>query len=763
MTVLLVIDTYQIDLDSAVVAENNLLAIEQLRQTINQHLKNGDKNLLRVRFRSKALYERFTDFEGLEHVLPTQRLLPRSVYRNRVNEVLPDWLSNELIVQLNLLDAQEHENTGYSLIDRLIRTCGNDLLSQDFIAFTRALKDQPEAFWQLLSVPDVMQRFIEHFRFAFDFSEELAVLFFERILKTQPVDSFLTLLAYEQHQELLRKKFAQFQFNVALPPKSLPTPLLSVRLLELDEQNAKELPFKCINALEELARNVEKGKIEASDVTSLIVAPWPTLLNKLAELSQRNGLLISSPLIQQLESFHDEQANQLADTFKKQLNLAMFSPLSDDATTDEVLHWSEGYFELIRQQFSTNQTVNEALNLSFTEWLIKQSARLARSDSDWRQFSKRVESFLQQGYLVVVCVVDALSALNQDLLLESAAQVEHLDLRSEMLFAPLPTLTEIGKMAIVTGKPINLLPNDQEAAIRLRYQAYLPEENSLVVIKSWRSVAEHKHIDENTNLVVFFENRIDERLHDCVDFTKHRKDISPIMKQTMASIDNWKKDAGYMNRDVVFFITADHGMTVTQSDYQGETLGEVKERVFKTKYSTVDDAEEFVFLPQGSDSGFMVPKRRIRLNDNALLTHGGLTPEEVLVPFVTLSSRQTEVIKTPLELNVLNDKCQRVTDNSWLLSVELSAGVAVRNINLKPEAPLMGEESITAMEAGSSQKFLLNFSAPSGQTGLTEITIHLSYDRDGAHEFNTKQFSCVFPESLIEKDAATQGFEDMFN
>lgn len=763
MTVLLVIDTYQIDLESAIIAENDLQAIVQLRQTINQHLKSGNENLLRVRFNSKALYERFADFEGLEHVLPTQRLLPRSVYRNQVNEVLPDWLSNELIVQLNLLSSQTHEDSSISLIDRIIRACGNDLLSRDFTAFTEALKGQPEAFWQLLSVSDVKQRFIEHFHFAFDFSDELAGLFFERILKTQPVDSFLTLLAYEQHQDLLRKKFAQLQFNVPLPPRSLPTPLLSIPLSRLKEQDAKELPIKCINALGELARNVEKGKAEAGDVISLIIAPWPTLLNKLAELSQRNGRLVSSQLIEQLESFHDEQANQLAETFKKQISLTRFCPLSDDATTDEVLRWSEGYFELIRQQFSTNQTVNEALNLSFTEWLIKQSARIARSDSDWRQFSKRVESFLQQGYLVVVCVVDALSALNQDLLLESAAQVEHLDLRSETLFAPLPTLTEIGKMAIVTGKPTNQLPNDQETAIRQRYQAYLPEENSLVVIKSWKSVAEHKHIDENTNLVVFFENRIDERLHDCVDFTKHRKDISPILKQTMASIDNWKKDAGYMNRDVVFFITADHGMTVTQSDYQGKALGEVKERVFKTKYSTVDDAEEFIFLPQGSDSGFMVPKRRIRLNDNALLTHGGLTPEEVLVPFVTLSSRQPEVIKTPLEFNVLNNKCERVTDTSWLLSVELSAGVVVRNINLKFEAPLVGEESITAMEASSSQKFLLNFSAPSGQAGLTEITIHLSYDRDGAHEFSTKQFSCVFPESLIEKDAATQGFEDMFN
>ncbi len=609
MAVLLVIDTFQIDSEPAIVAEMDLSAIQQLRQTIVQHLKHGDENLLRVRFKSKALYERFKDFEGLDNVLPTQHLLPRLVYRNRVNEVLPDWLSNKLIVQLNLLSRQDCDDSSFSLIDRIIRACSNELLSQDFLIFIEALRNQPEAFWQLLAVPEVQQRFLEHFHFAFDFPKELASLFLEKVLEKQPVDEFLMLLAYEQHQELLRKKFAQFQFNVSLPPKSLPTSLLSIPLLKLTEPNAKELPAKCINALEEFARNVEKGKAEAGDIASLIVAPWPTLLNKLAELCERNGRLIVTKLIEQLESLHSEPASQLAEEFKTHINLTQFSTLSNDATTEEVLQWSEDYFKLIRQQFLVNQTVNEALNLSFTEWLIKQSARVARSDSDWRQFSKRVESFLQQGYLVVVCVVDALSALNQDLLLECAAQVEHLNLSSEMLFAPLPTLTEIGKMAVVTGTPTTQLPNDQETAIRQHYQAYLPTENSLKVIKSWRSASEH--IDENTNLVVFFENRIDERLHDCVDFTKHRKDVLLILKQAMASIDHWKKDAGYMNRDVAFFITADHGMTVTQRDYQGQALGEAKERVFKTKGVVSNDYDDFVFFRQNSDNGYLVPKGRV--------------------------------------------------------------------------------------------------------------------------------------------------------
>ena len=58
---------------------------------------------------------------------------------------------------------------------------------------------------------------------------------------------------------------------------------------------------------------------------------------------------------------------------------------------------------------------------------------------------------------------------------------------------------------------------------------------------------------------------------------------------------------------------------------------------------------------------------------------------------------------------------------------------------------------------------MINFSSTYEQCGLTELEINLSYEREGANEFNTKQFSCVFPEPLIQKDADTQGFEDMFN
>ncbi len=757
MAVLFVIDRFNIDTEKSTVAETSLGSIEKLRQSINHNLKNEDTNLLRVRFNNLALFQHFKYFESLDGVLPTQHLIPRSVYRNKVDETLPSWLTDELIIQLDLLNKQENIITDLPLIDKVITSCHPDLLSPNFKTFTQALR-QTTSFFLLLQIANIQAHFIQHFESEFNFSEDLSMLLMEHLAINSSVGDFFIAIAYEQHQELLRKQLAHF--GIALLAETMPALLLDIPLLALSEQNAKELPKKCLMALERSFDEIEKGNMNANDITALIIAPWGIVLNKLRELVSKNSALISSELINQLNSFQEDNASELAIEFTEQLERSQFGELSQEATTDEVLEWSENYFEVIRQKFVSNQVVEEHLNLSFTNWMLKKSARIARSDADWRQFSKRIESFLEQDYLVVVCMVDALSALNNDLLLETTDSVEHLSRASETLFAPLPTLTEIGKMALITGTETYDLPSDQETAIRQRYENYLPEEQSLKFITSWKS--SDKKITEKTNLLVFFENRIDERLHKCVEFENHRKDVSNILSQMKSDIDKWKAHAGSLKKDVVFLITADHGMTVTQTAYDGEEYGEVKERVFEVDKSYHNKNEDFSYISNGHKKAFLVPKKRVRLMDKALLSHGGLTPEEVLIPFVTLTSRQLASIK-PLELTLLNKNCQRVAEKSWELSVELVANVRVENITIKFEVPFMGEETVTAIAENNTQKLLLSFSASVEQTGLREIPFQLTYDRKGAHEVNTIQRSCFFPEALLEKDSATQNYEDMFS
>jgi hypothetical protein len=762
MTVLFVIDIFDIDREDALIVNSNEFDIEQTRQKIYQHLRNNDLSLLRIKLKSKSLFNRFKDFEGLNGVLPTQNLIPRLILANILCEELPDWLSDELIVQLGFLKIPQNKEFQTPMIDKLIAGCGSGLLSKDFLIFINNLKNQSPFFLKFLKVEAIQQRFIQHFESEFDWADEVALLFVERLLAAKTVPAFLTLVAYEQHQDLLRQLITSYHLTLPLAARTLPSSLLAIPMLDLSELDAKELPLKWLKTMDELVRKVEKNELEAKVLADLVVSPWERLLLAIRGLADTNISFITPELIERLVRFDTEDAKLLADDLSRQLALQSYAVLSESATIEDVFIWTEGYFESIRQSFISGQGTPDDLNQSFTHWLLKQSARIARSANDWRQFSKRVESYLEQEYLVIICMVDALSALNQDILDEAIAKIDHLDIRKEILFAPLPTLTEIGKMAVLTGIETHKLVNDQESALRDRYKAYLPDQNSLKVIKSWKTASEH--IDDKTNLLVFFENRIDERLHDCVDFSKHRKDVSTILGQMIEAFNRWKKDAGYLNRDVVFFITADHGMTVVQSQYQGPLLGEVKERVFKVNAPPVEDNDDFSYIKKNQNNeGYLVPKKRLGLSKSALLTHGGLTPEEVLIPFVTLTSRLPSPGKTPLELNLLSEKCLRITDKAWQISIELMASVALNNIKIKFNEPFVANELIDSIRENRTQKILINFTSSYEQIGLTEIDVRLSYEREGAHEINNKQFSCVFPEPLIQKDADTQGFEDMFS
>jgi hypothetical protein len=504
---------------------------------------------------------------------------------------------------------------------------------------------------------------------------------------------------------------------------------------------------KFLTVLNSLTRKILANEIPADALADTALVDWSVLWAELNNLIEQSPSLISDTLARKVATFTSPEAIALA----KKLTRASYPLLQpSNASVESVLAWSTGYFDYCRHAFLYKQALDEAINGSFTDWLLTQSPRIGSSTANWRRCSQRIHDFLQADYLVIVVMVDALSALNQDMLLvelQPLIEQEHLTLHSDILFAPLPTLTEVGKMAVLTGKPVTQLPSDNETALRETYQL---KPQALKIVRSWKESSEH--LEAQTNLLVFFENRLDERLHECVSFEKHCADLKPISSQIKTSIQRWTKDAMNTGRDIAIFITADHGMTVTQEQYKGD----IKERVFKL--NAADN------LPEGfvKVDNYAVPKRRLRLKADDCLTHGGLTPEEVLIPLITLISRPPQPSKTPLEVDLSVQNCIKLSDKQWQLELTLMASVAVDSINLTLAAPFNGKGYIDSLRADKSQHLIINFSSNQQQEGLTEMTLLLTYNWAGAREENQKPLSVLFPASLLEKDADTQNFEGMF-
>lgn len=753
MSVQLIVDCFGIDTENAIVVGKSEDEINALRLKVHEHLAAKTPTLLRLRLTVMALLKHFKYIEGLNDVLPTKYLIPRLLLAERLKIQLPDWLSDEWIVTLGLLNntafTVEHDQPFEMLF---LTACNPELVcGNNFYEFIEALKSQPAIFVNLLAIETIKSLLILHLT-NLKVSMDCAELFINELAKSTAIEIFLENLSYQQHLYLLRQKIRDYDLNLALPAQIFSANLLSaLPLLPLFEPQAKQLPTNLIDILKTLTRRISHKEIDVKALAEFVIADWESVWLELNSLCDELPILMTPELLKSCQCFESSQAKSIAQKLENYLSVSHYRPLPTNASVEETLDWSAGYFDYCRTAFLSKQLLEETINVSFTEWLLHQTSRIARSESDWRFCSTQIQNYLNCGYLVVVTVIDALSAMNQDILLDELTKIDHLTVIPDTLFAPLPTLTEIGKLAVLTGKQTHSLPNNSEAALQQTYQT------SLKIIKSWEDASEH--ITEQTNLVVFFENRIDERLHDATSFEKHRADIKPIVRQLKSSIQSWLKDASC--RDIVFFITADHGMTVTNGRYFGEPLGETKDRIFKLKTrETLPD--DFILVNQDSKDDYAVPKTRLALTD-AVLAHGGLTPEEVLIPFIKLVRPAFEQNKLPVEVEIIGD-CLRLNDKFWQLEIRLTASVQVETVRLNLALPfkLENREAIDIIRAQKSHIVTLKFRADIEQEGLIALELNLQFHRAGARETVKKMLSVNFPASFLAHDSGTQSFEDMF-
>lgn len=760
MPVQLIVDCFGIDDQTAIVIDTTDASIDAARHTVYQQLRAADDTLLRIRLSNPALFKHFREFEGTLG-FAVQRLIPRLLLAERFKTVLPAWLTDDWIVALGLLH-QSDPISQLAFEDQFLIACHPDLLNgSDFHAFIAALNLQPAIFLSVLDKKMITKRLIQHLHDDLKIDKAAAALFIKQLRHSSVIGVFCQNLAYQQYLLHLRRFVSEFQLTVALPAQALPSDLLNaVPLLPLEQAHAQQLPTLFLLVLNAISQKIISQQQPPEILAQLLVVDWESVLADLLRLTEDHRLLIGAALVKQLQNLSSTTAQQLAEQFDAYLTAYCYPLLTATASVNEVLEWGAGYFDYLRPVLLNKQTPDESINGSFTAWLVAQSARVARSNADWRYCSKQIDKFLAQNYLVVVVMVDALSVLNQDILLDKLASFEQLTRTDEMLFAPLPTLTEVAKMAVLTGKHSHLLPNDSEEALRQTYSAYLPQTHALKVIKSWEDASQH--IAAQTNLVVFFENRLDDYLHKSVNFSNYRGDIGSTINQLKGSIQSWLKDALSVGRDVVFFITADHGMTVTQGSYSGELVGEVKDRAMKIKHGD-SVAEDFVRIKQDSKDPYAIVKTRHALTKNTALAHGGLTPEEVLIPFITLTTRPPRPNKMPLEVVIIGN-CSRLGDKYWQLELRLRASEQVETLKLSLEPPFRLEKRlpIDIIRAEKSHDIILKFTADCEQNGLIALDLQLHYDRANVHEKNSQRLDVNFPPPLLERDAGAQNFEDMF-
>ncbi len=194
MPVQLIRDEFDIDNHDAVVVKTagDVLPV---MQHIDQHLKSKTETLLRVRLNSLALWQRFRHYEGYNDVLPTLHLIPRVILAQKWEASLPDWLSNELIVRLELLQKTFiSPESAEQFAESVLQACLPELLNINYQNFIAALSRQGMALHVLLEVAPLNVAFCQHLISTLGFELKSAQWFVREWLKAQnPATFFVTI------------------------------------------------------------------------------------------------------------------------------------------------------------------------------------------------------------------------------------------------------------------------------------------------------------------------------------------------------------------------------------------------------------------------------------------------------------------------------------------------------------------------------------------------------------------------------------------
>jgi hypothetical protein len=149
MPIQLIADRFGIDAEDAIEVGKNTTEIDALRLFVHEHLAQKNPDLLRLRFTKIGLIKHFKHLEGMDDVLPTRTLLPRLLLAERLKTQVPRWLTDDWIVQLDLLKKITFvETTNDQPFEVFVLiACHSDLLtSTDFYAFINALRQQSTPF-----------------------------------------------------------------------------------------------------------------------------------------------------------------------------------------------------------------------------------------------------------------------------------------------------------------------------------------------------------------------------------------------------------------------------------------------------------------------------------------------------------------------------------------------------------------------------------------------------------------------------------------
>ena len=337
------------------------------------------------------------------------------------------------------------------------------------------------------------------------------------------------------------------------------------------------------------------------------------------------------------------------------------------------------------------------------------------------------------------------------------------------LFSPLPTITKVSKQAIITGSLPNKCGSDLFLSIKTAYNL-TSEEISLVA--NWND-ANRLSITEKSRLIVYRDNRLDDKLHSIVSYEELFVESIDLFEKISFLVKRYIDDLQELNGILpVVLVTSDHGFTYGPKPTENDQLVPGKHRCYSVETEN--------YKHKGNSSITFLDKELFHLKSNYYsatsrylnsdtvsnweLSHGGLLPEEVIIPIIEWFGSDS-ILFFP-QIKYINEAILEKNRWSIIIKIKNSSNLPVSNLEIfifLPGGP-SSNININTMNPGEEkiEKVFVSDNNADRKESLNFEVIMILHQQNSSDIKKNISLNIPIKKQLVITTKEQEEFEEMF-
>lgn len=531
----------------------------------------------------------------------------------------------------------------------------------------------------------------------------------------------------------------------------------------------------CMRRTVRMARLQQPTRFE--DAALRLNALWDGLAEELQawlEIQPRGMTLRAAAHLQQLPGFaQSEPARRLVQRYTPPEPVRLWQGIDEDFDG-----WVTDYARYLRQCFVRRELPEVGdPGVSFGRWLKEFcGVSYTHPERGYGRFARQVRESLQRGRSVVVVLIDALAShLAKEAVGYLKDYLKEDPTWSSYLLTAVPTITEVCKEAVLTG----WRPDQCSGGLAsLLCKAYDLSEDQVQVAASWQD-GERLQVNAKTRLVVHRDNQLDDQVHRSGSYHVLLDESASVFRRLGELVARWVGDFTCLQQSPpVVLLAADHGFTYGPglgSETRGQQRLDGRHRCVElTRKPAAQDLEDesLVHLDKARHSlskSYLAAVGRHFGRDTVsgwVMSHGGLLPEEVIIPAVEWFGDRAAMawpVLTVPDGALLDSGCWRLT-------------IRFQNIQALPihggtvQVKIVGSDGVAVnpfprIEPGHHASVDVSVpgeSIPEGASLPIEVTIRQRSPRSGTESERIERHQVPRSKQLVERTVEQADFENMF-